>query len=125
MLRKISLILKKILFLAPDESGTLLPSFIAAVLFGFCWGIVLIGIPGALIMVAAQVVLTKLGIAVATSSEATWGVVIAVSFAMPLSIPAAHVLVRAGLPRTFRSLIALTGVWWLFLGVVSAITPTK
>lgn len=125
MLQKILLLLKQVFFLSPDESGSLWPSFLISGIFSFCMGFLLIGIPGALIMTGAKVVLTRVGIPVARESEATWGVVILVSLLMPLSIPAAHLLTRWGFPRTISALMGLTCVWWIFLGVLSAITPAK
>lgn len=38
------------LFLAPSKLGAVWPSILTAALLSFCWGILLIGNPGALVM---------------------------------------------------------------------------
>ena len=120
MLQKILTFFKKALFLAPDETGALLPSFVTAGILSFLWGFLLIGIPGALLMLAFKLMFSKLGMETPPDSEATWGLVILVSLAMPMTIPAAHFFARFGFPRQFWALCALTAGWWVILGAWSA-----
>jgi hypothetical protein len=125
VLQNIVLFFKKALFLAPDESNSLLPALVTGGLLSFLWGMLLIGIPGALLMVAFKWLFSKLGIPTAPDTQATWGVVILVSLAMPLTIPAAHFLAKFGFPKTFMALSMFTGAWWIVLGICSAFANAK
>ena len=76
-------------------------------------------------MTAFKLLFSKFGMKTPADSEATWGLVILVSLAMPMAIPAAHFFARFGFPRQFWALCALTAVWWVVLGVCSAWTNPK
>jgi hypothetical protein len=113
------------LFLPPAESTNYFSVFGLTGALAFVSGILLIGIPGALFMELMRLVLTRAGMTLPPTNEATWGIAILTSLGLPLAIPLTHWLSSFGLPRSFWSLTIVFFAWALLLGTLAAVTPAK
>lgn len=121
----LALSLRQILMLSPVESAYPWVGIAIATACGMALGFLLIGLPGAVLMVGMRYVFENVGIPTARQSEATWAIAILVTLAMPLALPLAHLLAKTVLPRSFFTLLATTFVWFVLLGAFGAVTPGK